>query len=261
MSDNNFNSFMNNDDNDDDLIDDPKSNFWVLFSIAIAVVAISFAGWYVYDFYKEKNDNEMILITADHEEIKVEPAEPGGMVVDNMDKSVYESLEKPNNHQEAERVLLPSEEPVDRASIASAPAASDEVSTQDKKQEFAAEVELQANASPALLPAIENVPILEAKAEPKLDSKKAAQRPAKKAYKVQIASFKTKQDAEKEWSKLSRKYSNLLQGYNNYIATKDIVGKGTFYRLQIGPFDNSNSARSACNKLQKNGINCFVVKP
>lgn len=269
MSDKNFETFMNNDD--EDLIDEPKTSFLTLFSIVIACIALVGACWYVYDFYKEKNDHEMLLITADHEEIKVEPVEPGGMVVDNMDKSVYEALDKPSeNKQEAERVLLPSEEPVDRSTItqaaepdlAVAEAANSAAPVAESINPIAPDAKEAVAKDIPLLPTIENVPpMVEIKKEKTAEKSKPAPQSTKKIYKVQIASFKSKQDAEKDWNMLLKKHPGLLKEYSHYIAVKEIAGKGTFYRLQIGPFDSSNSARSACNKLQSNGMNCLVVKP
>ncbi len=256
--------------NDDLLFDEPqKFGFSTLIAIFVAIVALSGASWYIYDSYKEKNDNEMLLITAEAEDIKVQPLDPGGMVVDNMDKSVYDSIGKESKHTETkvEVLLQPTEEPIDKKELiareeAVVPVATekpevDNESTKQQKDELKAAVISKNQKEPEWTEEEEYIKPVAVKTpkKPKFANKD------KKFYKVQLASFKSSKDAEKEWKNLSRKYSSILKEYKHYIVSKDIAGRGLFYRLQVGPFDNADDANNTCKELKEAGTNCLIVKP
>lgn len=77
---------------------------------------------------------------------------------------------------------------------------------------------------------------------------------SKLRYTLQIASYQDKQMAEEEVRKIKQ------QGYAAFIATSEIEGKGTWYRVRLGSF----SARQAAEKLQKelrskNGITPLIT--
>jgi cell division septation protein DedD len=260
---------MNNqDDSDDflndDLFDEPvkKHSVGTLIVTCLAVVGLIGASWYIYDSYKEKNDNEMLLITAEQEEIKIQPLDPGGMVVENMDKSVYDSIEKKIDHSETkvEVLLQPSEEPIDKkeelVEVIPTNEAQKTVQIIEKKTNKAA-ADIETSTEEKWTKEEEYIKPVATKsvAKPKFASKN------ERFYKIQLASFKSSSDAEKEWKNLSRKHSSLLKGYKHYVVSKDIAGKGLFYRLQVGPFKNADEARNACTQFKDAGVNCLIVKP
>jgi cell division septation protein DedD len=44
------------------------------------------------------------------------------------------------------------------------------------------------------------------------------------------------------------------------IVKADIAGKGTFYRLQVGSFQNRNMAAALCKKLKAKKQDCIPAK-
>ena len=224
--------------------------------IALCFVFIGAIGcaWYFYNSSQDKTEGEMLVISADNDEIKVKPSDPGGMVVDNMDKVVYDTIDGQSKVEKVEKILPPAEEPIDKSSLI----------VEIKPVEV---VNVENNLTAEAPTVIEEVAVVEEEYIKPVAKKEASKKASKfikkdeKLYKVQIASFRSKADVEKEWSNLSRRFPKLVGKYNRYIVTKNIEGKGIFHRLHIGPFNNESEASMACKSLKDSGVNCFIVKP
>jgi len=78
-------------------------------------------------------------------------------------------------------------------------------------------------------------------------------------FRVQLASFSTKDAAQKALNILQGKLPDLLKGHQGHIEYADLGKKGIFYRLQLSPFTTRNTANALCRKLQDNNQNCYVV--
>ncbi len=79
------------------------------------------------------------------------------------------------------------------------------------------------------------------------------------SFLVQLASFRTQQEAEQEFSRLQGRHGSLLQTYRPYIQQADLGSRGIYYRLRIGPIQNRQSASQLCNSLISAGErDCFV---
>lgn len=77
------------------------------------------------------------------------------------------------------------------------------------------------------------------------------------SYYVQLASVKTRLAAESEWTKFKAKY-NLSSAYR--IQQKDLGAKGTFFRIQAGPYPK-DTASSICTDIKKKSPGgCLVTK-
>ncbi len=288
---------MNEDDLNDYLSEEPNKGYNIITLLAIFLVAAGLiaTAWYIYNSYKNKNDDDIIVITADHDEIKVKPSDPGGMVVDNMDKAVYDTIDGSHkNETKIEIILPPSEEPIDKKSIiAEDKSTSHHLSSE--KQEIITAIKIDENENTAKIntssskeqskpikttkpdtkkePKIAKLIAIEKAAEEKIEEyiKPTAKTQAKNKssfikkhetfYKVQVASFKSSNEAEKEWSNLSKRFPKLIGIHKHYVTSKNIEGKGIFHRLQVGPFDDENTAHAACKKFKESGVNCFIIKP
>ena len=44
------------------------------------------------------------------------------------------------------------------------------------------------------------------------------------------------------------------------ISLVDIKGKGIYFRLLAGPFENLEKATLICNNIKKINLNCFPIK-
>ena len=76
--------------------------------------------------------------------------------------------------------------------------------------------------------------------------------PENLSYYLQAASFREHADAEKLRARLA------LKGYSSVTQARDVEGKGTYYRVRLGPYSDSRKAKTAKNKLQKLGVRPFV---
>lgn len=258
-------------------------NILSLIIVFFAAVSLTGTGFYIYNQSQDKPEGEVVVILADEKnnEIKSKPSDPGGMIVDNMDKVVYDTIDGNLLSKEEEvKILLPVEEPIDKSSqLESFP------TEEDDEEPLITDEEIVKPVATVVEPVIEvkEEVIVDAKTEelkpeakPAVTSQEKYIEPKKKEsskkiskivkkdnnfYKIQLASFKAKSDAEKEWSKLSKKFPKHVGSYEKYIVAKDIEGKGIFYRLLIGPFDTKEEATKTCNSIKQSGVNCFIVKP
>ena len=54
---------------------------------------------------------------------------------------------------------------------------------------------------------------------------------------IQLASLPSEELAWKAWKDLNGKYSSQLTGLTAIVQPADLGAKGTFYRVQTGPFE------------------------
>jgi hypothetical protein len=71
-------------------------------------------------------------------------------------------------------------------------------------------------------------------------------------YYLQAASFKKHADAEKLRARIA------LKGFKSITQARSVEGKGTLYRVRVGPYADKRKAKTAKNKLQKLGVRPFV---
>ena len=80
-------------------------------------------------------------------------------------------------------------------------------------------------------------------------------------YRVQIASARSEGLAQREWSDQVRKYPDVLANLSLTVQRAVVKNRGTFYRVQGGPFADRDAADSVCRKLKSRGQDCLVVRP
>ncbi|NNC99014.1 MAG: SPOR domain-containing protein [Gammaproteobacteria bacterium] len=71
-------------------------------------------------------------------------------------------------------------------------------------------------------------------------------------YFLQAASFREYEDAEKLRARLA------LRGFSSVTQAREVEGKGTFYRVRLGPYADKRKAKTAKNKLHKVGVRPFI---
>ena len=84
--------------------------------------------------------------------------------------------------------------------------------------------------------------------------------PSGSGYAVQLASFRSEAEAEQAWSQARSVYASALQDREHLIQRADVPGKGTYYRLRIGPMAGKSTAAALCNTLKAQGQDCYVSK-
>ncbi len=97
------------------------------------------------------------------------------------------------------------------------------------------------------------------KSEKKPERKIASRGKADSKVRLQLGAFKSRDEAESSWQKISSKHKALLSGLSPKINRADLGKKGVFYRLQLVPFAQANDARKLCDKLASRKQPCFVV--
>ena len=76
-------------------------------------------------------------------------------------------------------------------------------------------------------------------------------------YYVQLASIQDQSRTSESWDKLTTQYSSLKSvSYRTQAA--EIEGKGTFYRIQAGPFSKS-AAEQLCQDIKAKSGSCLVT--
>ena len=77
---------------------------------------------------------------------------------------------------------------------------------------------------------------------------------------VQLASLPSLPRAKREWRRLKRTNEFVLSDAEVQFRQVQIKGRGTYYRVFVGPFENMADARNICVGLGREGRNCIVVR-
>jgi hypothetical protein len=76
---------------------------------------------------------------------------------------------------------------------------------------------------------------------------------------IQLVSMPSEAAAWDAWKRLSGKYSGQLTGLTPLVESADLGTKGTFYRVQTGPFATVAAAQERCTAMKAAGLDCLVV--
>jgi len=91
-------------------------------------------------------------------------------------------------------------------------------------------------------------------------ARKVKDRPVKLDYRVQIASFRSRADAETKWMRLIDKMGGNWRFQTPIVARADLGKRGIYYRLQVRAADGRTQADELCRNLKSKGQDCLVVK-
>jgi cell division septation protein DedD len=261
--------------------------------VAVAAV-LGFGVVLVYAYNKGKQEgtgSTPPVILAEEGPSKIRPENPGGMNVPNRDKEVFNRLEADSQTSTVERLLPPPEKPMtppapppaaapeDMAKMAPAAGTEGNVAvplSPPAAPTAAAPTEIKPLVAtppkpPTPPPAAEKpaAPPKEvaAKTPPPTPAAKPAPKPAPKpvanagAYRVQMASLKSRAAVEKSWAALKRWHADLLGNLQLDIQSVQLSGgRGTFYRMQAGPLASRAQANALCASLKSRKQGCIVVR-
>ena len=90
--------------------------------------------------------------------------------------------------------------------------------------------------------------------EPQPDASKIKAEPSAKRYTIQVAAFKAAGDADKLVAELKKK------GFVAYRAIGKVPGKGLWYRVRVGKYNDKAGASSTIAKLKKAGKKPILVE-
>ncbi len=84
--------------------------------------------------------------------------------------------------------------------------------------------------------------------------------PAGGGYVLQLAARQRRSDAEAAARAVSASHGGILSGAKPYIVRADIAGKGTYYRVRVGPYRTKAQVSSICAQLKSKGQDCFATR-
>jgi len=70
---------------------------------------------------------------------------------------------------------------------------------------------------------------------------------------VQLAAFRSQQDALHAWRRIRAQHGALLGGLQPIVSKKNLGNAGTFYRLSVGPLPSRQAASRLCQRLIAGG--------
>lgn len=241
-------------------------------SAGVAVIALAAFGSILVYAYNEGREQSAgtapVLLKPASGPYKVRPETPGGMVVPDRDKEVYESISAKPAVKKVERMMPLPEQPVRPPRVEQAALKTAKPAPAKRKSiDLAMAVPRSKTgrlAAPAKKPVMTPKPAQasepsethKARLPPKNDKANSSH----PAFRVQIASLRSKAAVDKAWKTLLRQHQDLLSSLNLSVQKADLgPPKGVYFRMHAGPFDDRASARKFCSKLTSRKVGCFVV--
>jgi cell division septation protein DedD len=77
---------------------------------------------------------------------------------------------------------------------------------------------------------------------------------------VLAVALKSEEEAQSTFRALQAKFASQLSGRQPIIRRKDLVEKGIFYSVQVGPFASHVDAAALCASLMSAGGACMIQK-
>ncbi len=81
-----------------------------------------------------------------------------------------------------------------------------------------------------------------------------------RSFAVHLASLRTQDRAKAEWHRLQREFPDLLRQRDLVIRFADLEGRGTFYRVLTGPFNDRRKAQDLCAEFKSRRQYCLAVR-
>lgn len=214
--------------------------------LVITVLLLIVAAFLAFRIYSDgfRDRAEPPRIAANDQPYKLEPEDPGGEVTPNQDKSVYDVMNGTEN-TETVTALPPPEDPIDLPRSATIIVEDNSAKT-PKPQPKPADTK-----PPVTKPAVNRTP--------------AASRPAPTAqgsdHVVQVASVRSREDAEALWYELKAKFAtDLPNGSYADVRRVDLNERGIYYRLRIAGLSDKTAANQLCQRFESRQQACFVTR-
>jgi cell division septation protein DedD len=228
-------------------------------SLAAAVMVLCAGGLWIAHMVASRDGAEDVpLLHAETDPVKVKPADPGGMDIPNQNRSyVFDQ----GSAQPPEHLMPPPETPLPRPSPAQIPAPATPAFPPPEQADSSLPVAPSASAaetSPA--PPVAALAVPRPPQTAALPPASPAATPGK-GYRLQIAAVKTQDAAKEEWDRIRRQNSDIL-GSLSFIADRvDLGDRGVFYRVQAGPITDAQEGDRICTMLRQRNVGCILVKP
>ena len=257
--------------------------------LVLAVVGIFiYIAWYAYTSPGTVEDASLPVIQASAEIVKSKPENPGGLVVANRDKGIFEGMSNtPAKKVKTEKTVTPPEAPVSKQVVAekiekALPVVKEPETVAanpnpdfivSKKAEEPKPAPVQVVAETSELdkelediqpnPVTEPAAVAEVVAQPTVQTEVVQSAPASgglklpKTYTIRIAALKNEQATIEAWKSLKSTYQDVLGNLSNEVVVAEKDGKEVYY-LHAGPISSQAQAEQICKSLQERGRRCRV---
>ncbi len=244
-----------------------KKIFWSVFALATIVLICLIVVIFLLLHEPMDNQENVPTISPTPVPVKVKPENPGGMVIPDQDKVIYDRISHDpmpvkveKLFPEEEPVLPPEEESVEPTIVveeAEIPFVIEEMNEKLQEGQVDKNETLQSETVDVKT-VVNSVPPATTSITP--TSAPESEKPAPEIWHAQLFSSTDKVKVERIWKKILAKHKGLLSNMPMNIVKADIPGKGTFYRLQVGDFTTKDRAANLCTKLKKQKQDCVPAK-
>jgi hypothetical protein len=181
------------------------------------------------------------LIRADPNPIKVKPEQPGGLVVPDRNMMIYNERA---GGPPVEKLLPPPERPEARPLAPPAAAAPQP------------QVAMAPQAAP--LPAVK--PLTPEPIAPRAAPAAALGADKGGHTRIVLASLHTPDEARTEWQRLKKASPDILGQMTADAVRADLGDKGIWYKIEAGSFAQPAAAERVCRELKARHLECSVVR-
>lgn len=255
----------------------------ILFIAFVAVFGLfAVVVWNAYHLgIRDRNDPPLIEAAGDYRQA---PDDPGGFQTPDQDVDVYdladsgaatsdEDTDPPANSEDETEAELQAADTaegdasVDTEELASQPAdlrieADDRDALNDLVESISdgdTPDNTSDNATPdpeLVVPGPETTP--DTQSDPVIDSPPA--QPATSGnFVVQIAAFRSQEEAEDGWLSFTGRFPGMAAGRSPDIVRVDLGDRGIYHRLRIAAFETRDQAAEFCSSLSSQGQDCLVA--
>ncbi len=209
-----------------------KYKIWV---VILAILAFISLAWYSYNAQFRHIDEANLPIISAPGKVKFKPGDPGGFIVANRDKEIYDHISGKKIKHKKTRTTKPSEVPVEKKEVISL------INKQIKEDKV--------RAKPVRLYIPDNIGKIDIPAKAKFE---------KKYYEVRIAKIKNPKMLDKAWEIMLSRHGDTIKKFKPTLYTESLSAKKHYY-IHIGPIKSSKQAYDICDNLQNQGRKCHVI--
>jgi len=264
-------------DNKDRFWAEPQQKGWFHFPsplryvlLLVLLVALIVGVWYMLPSSPPPlTKADLPLVRADETPFKIKAEDQGVPGINHQDKLVYGRIRNDESKPSVEHILPPPEAPLVH---------SNQPSVQMVEQYIPEDLDIEKVAAkevPSVVPTSSSLVSIEdlldeiapVKEPVKDTSSTKSTPPVEKTTSlkqgkvlIQLGSLKSYDLAQEEWTRLSKKHKDTLEGLEPVIQKVDLgVDQGIYYRLRAEGFKTADLAQTACSTLKEAKTDCRVV--
>ncbi len=239
--------------------------------IILTFVFMAFGGlvWYAYDAGVRAGSEDAAPLLKMSGPIKVPPPKPGGVTVAHQEKTIFNPVQGSRKDREVERILPPPEKPLSPIKAAPSPPKLPSITGKMTRQRATDISDVNNKQTklirPPVTPKDKRAPTKLTPIDPKKVRKAQTKRRQKVsrsnegAFLIQTGALATSMSAEREWTKIQKRYSDVVGKLQLKVSRAVVRGK-VYYRVRAGPINSRLKAIGICKKLKRQGQGCIVVR-